>query len=375
MANPIKKIGVLTSSRADYGIYLPLLNELKTDSFFELEIIAFGTHLSKNHGYTLEDIIKDEYNNIHEITSLIEDDSEKGIAISYGNTVLEFSSFWAVQKFDLVFCLGDRFEMSAAVQAGIPFGVLFAHLHGGETTLGAIDNIYRDQITMASKYHFVALNKFVSRVAQIVKRKDLITVTGAIGLENLKSIQLLDHSEFLKEWGIDMGTSTILLTIHPDTVEFEMNQTYCEEMCLTIQDLSEEYQVLITLPNADTNGSIYRIAFEELASSNKNIYTKDNLGTKSYFSALQMCKIVVGNSSSGILEAATFGKYVINIGDRQKNRICSDNVFHVNFDRIEIIKKVKENICKKYDGKNIYENNNGISAIIKTLKNIEFYNQ
>ena len=108
-------IAILTSSRADYGIYLPLLQELKKDSFFNLEIIAFGTHLSKKHGFTLSDIIKDGYDIIHEITSLVEDDSEKGIAISYGNTVLSFADFWSVHKYDLVFCLGDRFEMSAAV--------------------------------------------------------------------------------------------------------------------------------------------------------------------------------------------------------------------------------------------------------------------
>lgn len=377
MEEPRINIGVLTSSRADYGIYLPLLKAIKSDSFFNLKIIIFGTHLKDSYGYTLNQVLNDGFEANYTVDNLLNGDNPVDISLSYANTVKLFGKFWGENdhEFDTVLCLGDRFEMAAAVNAGIPFNINFGHLHAGETSEGAIDNIYRDQITMASKYHFVALNKFVSRVAQIVKRKDLITVTGAIGLENLKSIQLLDHSDFLKEWGIDMGITTILLTIHPETVEFEMNQTHCEEICLTIQDLSEEYQILITLPNADTNGSIYRTSFEKLASRNRNIFTKDNLGTQSYFSALQMCKIVVGNSSSGILEAATFGKYVINIGDRQKNRICSDNVFHVNFDRVEIIKKVKENICKKYDGKNIYENNNGVSAIIKTLKNIELYNR
>ena len=150
------KIAVLTSSRADYGIYLPLLNEIKKDHFFDLEIIAFGTHLSIKHGYTLDDIEKDGYDTIHKITSLIDDDSEKGIVVSYGRTVLEFSNFWENKYFDLVFCLGDRFEMNAAVQACIPFGIKLAHIHGGENTLGAIDNKYRHQITIASDIHFVS---------------------------------------------------------------------------------------------------------------------------------------------------------------------------------------------------------------------------
>ena len=144
------KIGVLTSSRADYGIYAPLLKKLNTDGYINLEVIAFGTHLSKSHGYTLTEIEKDDYNCIHSISSLISNDDEQSIATSYGLTVLKFADFWRENKYDMIFCLGDRFEMSAAVQAGIPFGLKFAHIHGGETTLGAIDNIYRNQITHAS---------------------------------------------------------------------------------------------------------------------------------------------------------------------------------------------------------------------------------
>ena len=173
------KIGVLTSSRADYGIYLPLLNELKTDSFFELEIIAFGTHLSNEHGLTVKDIEKDRYNTIHKISSLIEDDSPKGIAISYANTVLKFSKFWNENHFDLVLCLGDRFEMSAAVQASIPFNVKLAHIHGGETTLGAIDNIYRHQITLASNLHFVSSNNNMKKAEQLIGRSKDIQIGRA----------------------------------------------------------------------------------------------------------------------------------------------------------------------------------------------------
>ena len=187
-------IGVLTSSRADYGIYLPLLKAIKSDSFFNLKIIVFGTHLKDSFGYTLNQILHDGFEVNYTIDNLLKGDNPVDISLSYANTVKLFGEFWGKHdhEFDTVLCLGDRFEMAAAVNSGIPFNIGFGHLHAGETSEGAIDNIYRDQITMASKYHFVALNKFVSRVAQIVKRKDLITVTGAIGLENLKSIQLLD---------------------------------------------------------------------------------------------------------------------------------------------------------------------------------------
>ena len=162
------KIGVLTSSRADYGIYKPLLDDLKNDDFFKLEIICFGIHLSKNYGYTVCDIINDNYQVIHKVSEIENDDSQKGVVKSYGKTLLKFSEFWNKNKFDIVLCLGDRFEMSAAIQSSIPFGVNLAHIHVGETTLGAIDNIFRHQISLASKYHFVTTETNKNKVKELI---------------------------------------------------------------------------------------------------------------------------------------------------------------------------------------------------------------
>ena len=367
------KIGVLTSSRADYGIYLPLLNELKTDSFFELEIIAFGTHLSKNHGYTLEDIIKDEYDNIHEITSLIEDDSKKGIAISYGNTVLEFSNFWAVQKFDLVFCLGDRFEMSAAVQASIPFGVKLSHLHGGETTLGAIDNIYRHQITLASKYHFVSTNDNMQKVKQLIGSSSFIYDVGSLSLSNIETFKPEDRSMFFKNYGIKEAPY-VLVTFHPETVSAENNLVFAKEMKDALTILCNKINIIITMPNADTLGSIYRKELNKLKVSNpKKVLLIENFGKVNYFNAMFYSTLLVGNTSSGIIEAASFNKYVINVGDRQKGRTHGTNVFNTGFDSVKIIeifnKLIKE---KKLKMHNIYFKKHTARNIITTLKNTQF---
>ena len=173
------KIGVLTSSRADYGIYLPLLRKISRDNYFNMEIIAFGTHLSKLHGYTVSEMANENFKKIHRISSLISNDDENAISTSYALTVLKFSDFWSSNSYDLVFCLGDRFEMSAAVQAGIPYNIKFAHIHGGEQTLGAIDNIYRDQITHASKLHFTSTKMFSNRISQIIG-----------GNQNIHNVQL-----------------------------------------------------------------------------------------------------------------------------------------------------------------------------------------
>mgnify|MGYP000551341903 CR=1 FL=1 len=146
------KIGILTSSRADFGIYQPLINELILDNLFEIELIAFGTHMSKFHGYTVDNIKRLYQVKIHEISSLIVNDNEVSIATAYGLTLLKFVDFWSQYKYDLVFCLGDRYEMFAAVSSAIPFNIKIAHIHAGETTLGAIDNAYRHAISLFSEY-------------------------------------------------------------------------------------------------------------------------------------------------------------------------------------------------------------------------------
>ena len=363
------KIGVLTSSRADYGIYLPLLEKLKKDSFFDLEIIAFGTHLSDKHGFTLADIIKDKYNTIHEITSLVDDDSEKGIAISYGNTVLEFSSFWSIQKFDLVFCLGDRFEMSAAVQASIPFGVKLAHLHGGETTLGAIDNIYRHQISIASKYHFVSTNINMRKVKELTGSSNFIYDVGSLSLSNIETFKPEDRSIFFKNYNIN-DAPYILVTFHPETVSVKNNLAYAKIMKDVLTILCKTINVVITMPNADTLGSVYRNELNQLKISNpEKVLLVENFGKVNYFNAMFYSTLLIGNTSSGIIEAASFNKYVINVGDRQKGRTHGTNVYNTGFESLKIIELFNYLINKKEKKMdNIYFKKHTARKIITTLK-------
>jgi GDP/UDP-N,N'-diacetylbacillosamine 2-epimerase (hydrolysing) len=364
------KIGVLTSSRADYGIYLPLLEKLKKDSFFDLEIIAFGTHLSDKHGFTLADIIKDKYDTIHEITSLVDDDSEKGITISYGNTVLEFSGFWDSQKFDLVFCLGDRFEMSAAVQPSIPYGVKLAHIHGGETTLGAIDNIYRHQITLASSIHFTATEESLIKVQKLIGRSKFTYNVGSLSLYDIESFKPIDKSILYNNFNIK-NKPFALVTFHPETISLKHNSVYAKEMRKALKIISESICVVVTMPNADTLGSIYRKELYLLRDDNsENVILVENFGKINYFSAMHYSSVLIGNTSSGIIEAASFNKYVLNIGDRQKGRKQSLNVKNVPFDSNKIITETFNLINKKkYEGENVYFKKQSANSIIKILKN------
>jgi GDP/UDP-N,N'-diacetylbacillosamine 2-epimerase (hydrolysing) len=369
----MKKVLVLTSSRADFGIYLPLLKKMEASKTIELSILAFGTHLSRFHGYTIDQIKESGLEVDYTISSIVLGDTEGDIANSYALTAQKFADFWSIHSndFDLVFVLGDRFEMAAAVAAGIPFNMNFAHLHGGETTLGAIDNIYRHSISMASKWHFVSLPEFKNRLESILDSKENIYTVGALSLDNIKEIPLLSLDEFHTRWQIDLTIPTILITVHPETVASAINKSYAEELYKSLSVLANDYQLVITMPNADTLGSLYRAQYDKLKSTfPSKVFLIENFGTISYLTAMKYASLMLGNTSSGIIEAASFQKYVINIGDRQKGRKAGGNVHHVNFESEAIIKAVKEIKDKTYQGKNIYHKGDVADQIIQVIEKL-----
>ncbi|MFT4848158.1 MAG: GDP/UDP-N,N'-diacetylbacillosamine 2-epimerase (hydrolyzing) [Parvicella sp.] len=366
----MKRILVLTSSRADFGIYLPLLQRMKSSHEIELSILAFGTHLSKFHGYTIDQIRELGFKVDYTISSLVLGDTAGDIANSYALTAQKFADFWSnyTNNFDVVFVLGDRFEMAAAVAAGIPAGIRFAHLHGGETTLGAIDNIYRHSISLASNWHFVALPEFKNRLETIVENKENIYTVGALSLESIKEIKLLSVKEFEQKWKIDLSQPTILITVHPETVASSRNETYAQELYKSLNLLAAKYQLVITMPNADTLGSLYRSQYDLLKRNfPSKVFLIENFGTQSYFTAMKFAKLMLGNTSSGIIEAASFQKYVINIGDRQKGRITSENVINVPFDSREIFEKASKYFEKSFNESNLYDRGNTSENILNKL--------
>lgn len=366
------RIGILTSSRADYGIYKPLLNALKVDPAFEVNIIAFGTHLSPFHGYTINNIVADGYEVKYKVNSLLVNDDKNAISTAFALTSLKFADFWDQHAldFDLVFCLGDRYEMFGAVAAGIPYQIKFAHLHGGETTLGAIDNVYRHAITLASTLHFVSQDDFATRVSEIKGDSDNIYVTGALSLDNLKDIQFLTKDEFKQKWHMDLNIPTVLVTVHPETVAPELNNQHLHETLEALRFIAKEYQVVITMPNADTNGNVFREGFIALKSElGSKLQLIENFGTQSYFTCMLYAKFLMGNTSSGIIEAASFNKYVLNLGDRQKGRAAGTNVIHVPF----VASKISEafnhvKLLGDYQDTNPYFKNGAAQNIIAVIK-------
>lgn len=369
------RLGVLTSSRADFGIYLPLLKRLKADDFFELDIIAFGTHLSSFHGETIQQIYKEGFDVKYKVESMLLTDSAESVSTAIGLTTIKFAGFWTqhADNFDLVICLGDRYEMFAAVTAGIPFNIPFAHLHGGETTLGAIDNVFRHAITLAAQYHFVATLQYADRVASIINSEENIYHIGALSLDNISDIELLSISDFHQKWGIDLSIDTVLTTFHPETVNATLNSEYTNELVSVIEN-NPQYQFLITMPNADTAGNTVRNILINRLKGNDRVFLIENLGSQSYFTAMKYSCFLLGNTSSGIIEAASFGKYVINLGDRQRGRASGDNVFNVALDAHDMQQAIKEIENKEeYTGENIYHKDNSAIELIKVLKQISLH--
>jgi GDP/UDP-N,N'-diacetylbacillosamine 2-epimerase (hydrolysing) len=320
-----------------------LLRAFKANTNHQVEIVAFGTHLSEQYGYTIQAILEDGFDVAHRLDTLPEGDSPEDLAMAMGKTMQVFASFWKTNghRFDAALCLGDRYEMFAAVASALPFGICFAHLHGGETTLGAIDDAFRHSITHMSHIHFVSSAMYAKRVSELKGSNDRIYTVGALGLDNLKSLTLWTTEELKKRRNVHCDKDTILCTFHPETVHAERNEQYAKELIAAILDL-KHYRFLMTLPNADTHGILLRNMFIDALSGLERVQLVENLGTIGYMSAMRHCAFMLGNTSSGIAEAASFGKYVIDLGDRQKGRAHGLNVLHAPVQREAILTAVKK---------------------------------
>lgn len=367
------RIGILTSSRADFGIYLPLLKKLQQDPFFDVSIIAFGTHLSPFHGYTIQNIIDENLTVAYKIESLVLGDSQEAVATAMGLTSIKFASFWSTSRrnFDLVFCLGDRYEMFSAVTAGIPFNINFAHLHGGEETAGAIDDIFRHCISLSSMLHFCATSAYQHRIQQLLNKHGNVYNVGALSLDNLFNMELYSKDEFFEQWKIDLSKPTVLVTLHPETKSSKENVAYAKILSSVIIRECASYQIVITMPNADSFGNTIREVFKNQLARNSSVVMIENFGTKSYFSCMKHSAFLMGNTSSGIIEAASLGKYVINLGKRQEGRARSKNVFDVPFEESDILNCIRKiESLPEYDKENIYWQGGASDKVIDVLKNV-----
>lgn len=335
----MRTVGVVTVARSDYGHYLPLLRRIVETDGLQLHLIAGGAHLSGEFGKTVELIEADGFAVGDRVEMLRSADTPLGIAESMGTAVRGFAESFARTRPDILVVLGDRFDMHAAALAALPFKIPVAHLHGGEITVGAIDDSLRHSLTKLSHLHFAATEEYARRVIQLGEDPRRVLVTGGIGLDNVRSISRLDRDELEAILGLGLDEPTLLVTFHPVTLEFEDAGLQTGELLAALGTAG--LPVVFTAPNADTGGRSVRSLIEGFVRSTERSVLVENLGTRAYFSLLSVAAAMVGNSSSGIIEAPSFELPVVNVGTRQEGRVRAGNVIDVGYGRDEILTGIR----------------------------------
>ena len=334
----MRKICVITGTRAEFGLLRPLIELIANDNELQLQLIATGMHLSPEFGYTLNEITEAGFMVDKKVECLLSSDSSIGVSKTIALAVSGFADALAELTPDLVVVLGDRTEILGAVIATAMVNIPIAHLHGGETTEGAYDEAIRHSITKFSHLHFTSTEAYRKRVIQLGEHPDTVFNVGAIGLDAIKKLPLLDKASFEQTIGFKLKERNILITYHPVTLEKEAPIKTFENILTALDELTDT-ALIFTHANSDKNGRIINKMITEYVSNHKDKAVEfKSLGQLRYLSALQYVDFVIGNSSSGILEVPAFYIPTINIGDRQKGRICNESVINSN-NSLEDIKK------------------------------------
>ena len=327
-----KIISILTATRAEYGLLKPIITKLNNVEEFDVRIVATGAHLSPEFGFTYQEIEKNGFTIDEKIEILLSSDTPSSISKSMGLALISFSDYFEKLNPDLLIVLGDRYETLAVVTTAMNQRIPIAHLYGGETTEGAIDESIRHAITKLSYLHFTSTDEYRKRVIQLGENPERVYNVGAIGIENILNENLLSRDELEKELEISLLKSYAVVTFHPVTLENNSS----EEQIESLLEVCKEYKSLnfiFTKANADAEGRIINQFIDRYAGANENIFAFASLGMRRYLSALKYCVVVIGNSSSGLLEAPSFGIPTVNIGDRQKGRMQASSV--INCDPIQ----------------------------------------
>lgn len=369
-----KKVAVVTVGRSDWGIYYPILQEIKKRKNLELKIIASGGHLSKQYGYTIKEIEKDGFKISEKVQMLLSSDDPISISTSIGLGVIGFAKAYEKIKPDIILVLGDRFEMLSSAIAALPLKIPIAHIHGGEETQGAFDNVIRHSITKMVHIHFTSTKEYAKKIEKMGEEKWRIFNVGAPSLENLKRIKFLKEKELEKKLNFPLNPKPLLVTLHPVTMELENTRYYIQQLLKALKKTN--FPLIFTMPNPDTYNSIIRKEIINFSKGYKNCKVFENLGTQIYFNLMKYSLAMVGNSSSGIIEAPSFKLPVVNIGTRQKGRIKAKNVIDVGYSFNEILKGIEKATSKEFINtlknlKNPYENGNSSKKIADILEKIQ----
>ncbi len=330
------KICIATGTRAEYGLLRPLIERIQAEPAWQLQLLVTGAHLSPEFGLTYQYIEADGYTIDAKVEMLLSSDTAEGIVKSMGLGTIGYADAFKRLRPDLLVILGDRYEMLAVASAALIFKIPVAHIHGGEITEGAFDDAIRHAITKMSHIHFASTEAYRNRIIQLGESPSRVFNVGAIGLDNIRDLKLLSREELEQQLGIRFKEKNYLVTFHPATMASVSAEEQFRELLQAI-DRQEHSFFIFTKANSDTEGrAINRMIDEYVATKPGTAVAYTSMGQLRYLSAMQIVDAVVGNSSSGIIEAPSFYKPTINIGERQKGRIQAQSTINVNVNEEEI---------------------------------------
>lgn len=370
----MRKIAVFTGTRAEYGLLYWLLKDIQADTELSLQLLVTGMHLSPEFGNTYTQIEADGFKIDEKVEILLSSDTPVGIAKSMGLGVLGFTDALDRLKPDCLIVLGDRFEALAIAQVAMVMRVPIVHLHGGEITEGAYDDSFRHAITKLSHLHFTSTEEYRNRVIQLGEKPENVFNVGAIGLDYLQRSSLLTLDELSDSLSFKLNKPYFVVTYHPVTLADEDPAKSFLEL-LSALDEFKEHQIIITYPNADDGGRKIIPLIEKYGKQQQSerVLVIPSLGQKRYLSAIRYAELVIGNSSSGIIEVPSFNIPTVNIGMRQKGRLAANSVFHCSVKKDDICESIKKAIVYKYEkiGNKIvnpYGDGNTSGKILSILK-------
>tara|TARA_X000000368_G_scaffold271741_1_gene215429 strand:- start:1528 stop:2679 length:1152 start_codon:yes stop_codon:yes gene_type:complete len=381
------KVCVITGTRAEYGLLYWTMKLMDENPNIQLYVCLTGMHLSPEFGYTCDKVKEDGFVIDHKVEMLLSSDSAVGISKSIGLGIIGFSDYFEQLKPDWILVLGDRFEIFSAVSAAMIAKIPVCHCHGGESTEGLIDEAIRHSITKMSHLHFASTERYRKRIIQLGEQPNKVFNSGALGIENINRIELLNRQDFENKINFKLSKLNFLVTFHPVTLENYSADEQFNELLDSLRKIKKA-NIIFTKPNADHDGrGIIKLIDLFVNENKKRSISFISMGQLLYLSAIKHCDIVIGNSSSGLIEAPSFKKPTIDIGDRQRGRIKSKSVLNCEPFETSISKSIEFALSESFQKKlklidNPYDNGNSSEIIVNKIletskKNIlkkKFYN-
>ena len=372
------KIAVFTTSRAEFGILSSLLREIRKEDEIDYYLFVGGSHLVVELGKTINEI-KEEFEITDIFDFFLNEDSPYSLSKSLGIEQIELATIFRKYDFDAICVLGDRFELLPIVNTAIIFKKPIIHIHGGETSQGAIDEQIRHMITKSAHIHFVSCDEYKNNIRKMGESESRVFNVGALSVDNIVNNKLIKKSKLFNELQLDERKNTILLTYHPVTLEYKLEPlTQIKNVFKALDKFN--FQVVITAPNIEIDRNVIMDYIENIINLNKDYHFVESLGNNRYLSLIPHCEFVIGNSSSGINEAPFFRIPTINIGDRQKGRVRHESIVDTDYSVSSIVKGIKNALepnFRKRLKKMKYKFGDGHAAerILKILKDIKINEQ